>query len=270
MGTSGAYGGSSGAGWQRVRRDVDDFVTNPTPDKAEQVATDIANALKWSADSNGDAAPASQAGLPLPGLRVNRPRGGRGGGGGGGGGGAAAGGGVPSRGGSGRSRAVVSRAGGQAVAAGYALRTGDGATLAVLGLDLAELQGLDAFSATERILDELVPATGSIEDGEMRKAAANALLELLDSSATPDGPAAIRLFIVEYIYEIAITEMGAQLRDGSRDGAGTVSEEEMVRDFIRARVDQIELPDNTVTPAQFEAAISTGLEDTRYLLGSSE
>jgi hypothetical protein len=203
---------------------------------------------------------------------MNRAHGGGGGAGGGGGGagGAATSGGGSSRRGSGRSRAAASGAGGRAVGAGYALRAGDATTLAALGLDLGELQGLDAFSATERILDQLVPATGSIADGEMRKAAANALLELLDSTGPVDGAAAMRMFIVEYIYEIAITEIGHQLRDGSRDGASTVGEEELVRDYIRARVDQIELPNDAVTPAQFEAAISAGLTDTLYLVGSGE
>jgi hypothetical protein len=270
VGTSGAYGGSTGAEWQRVRRDVDDFVSDPTPEKAEQVAADVGNALNdWDGDDGGEGGTTQQPVLPLPGLRRGRPASGGGGGGGAAGGGTAAGGG-PRRGGSGRSRAAAARAGGRAVAAGYALRAGDGAILAALGLDLGELRDLDVFSATERILDELVPATGSIEGGEMRKAAANVLLELLDSDAPPDGPAAIRLFIAEYIYEIAITEIGAQLRDGSRDGTSTVADEEMVKDFIRARVDQVELPADMVTPAQFQSAIDGGLEDTRYLLGTRE
>jgi hypothetical protein len=96
------------------------------------------------------------------------------------------------------------------------------------------------------------------------------LLELLESGTPPDGATAIRVFIVEYLYEIAITEMGAQLRDGRRDGATTVSDEDMVKDFIRARVDQIELPSDLITPAQFEAAINAGLADTRYLIGGEE
>lgn len=278
MGTSGAYGGSVGSDFGRARRKVNDFISDPSAESAKPALQQLVDALGWQGD-DADGGAGSDAGATdaQPAVDPNRrnpmrpaaPRSGGGGGaaGGGGGGGRRSGGGG---GGGGRSRARAAGVGGRAAAAGYALRSADAATLAGLGLDLGELAGLDAFEQTSRIVDALVESSGSIEDDELRRATAAALLELLEYDGDADGETAVRLFITEYVFEIAITEFGDKLRDGSRPGEQTVVDEDVLKDTIRANVDQMEFGLGEVTPDAFEAAIRDGLGDVRDVFGDGE
>lgn len=275
MGTSGAYGGSSGAGFSRARRMINEFISDPSADTAKPALQQLVDALDWQGDDATEAGIAGSSGSttepasdPRPGAPM-RPstthRGSRGAGTGAGGSGGGSGGGGGA--GGGRSRGRAARVGGRAAAAGYALRTGDAEALAALGLDLAELADLDAFEQTSRIVDTLVKSSGSIEDDEMRRATASALLELLEYDGDVDGDTTVRLFISEYIFEIAITEFGDKLRDGSRPGEQSVADEDVLKDTIRANVDQMQFGAGGVSPEAFEAAIRDGLRDVRDVFG---
>ncbi|MCA1678225.1 MAG: hypothetical protein LC777_04370 [Actinobacteria bacterium] len=145
MGTSGAYGGSGGRAWGKAREQAGEYATNPTPDNAQQLLSDIADALDWDGDVGGPQPLAAQ-----PRLRGTPGGGGDGPGGGGGG----RGGGGLNQGGSGRSRSRSQAAavGGSVAAAGLALRDRDGDALQRYGLTLAELDGLDPHEQARRIL----------------------------------------------------------------------------------------------------------------------
>ena len=76
------------------------------------------------------------------------------------------------------------------------------------------------------------------------------------------------MFIVEYVYEIAVTELGAELRDGNRPGAATVEQEERLHGYLEATAADIELPDQRLSIADFQAAVGHGLSDARRILAA--
>jgi hypothetical protein len=63
-----------------------------------------------------------------------------------------------------------------------------------------------------------------------------------------------------------LTELGGELRDGSRDGAATVAPEDDLHDTIEARVASLRIEGDAVDAEALEAAISEVLEFTRRVL----
>ena len=141
------------------------------------------------------------------------------------------------RGGGRRSRQRASRVGGAVLAAGLAVRAGDATTLDSLGLSLTELQSLGPLAQCARILNALVGSGADIDEAEMRSASSTALVALLTENLSPT--AAVRTFIVEYVMEITVTELGATMRE---NGTGDVSVqvEDGLRSLVTAQVDQLE------------------------------
>lgn len=280
MGTSGAYGGSGGRDWQAARDAVADLVADPT--SAEQqadVISQLADALDWDGDAL-DARPPSDRPppeQPLPEVPpvaqrpfggLVRPRGGGGdgpggGGGAGGGGGSAAGGG--GRGGGRRSRQRVSRVGGAVLAAGLAVRAGDASTLGSLGLSLDELRGLRPLAQCARILNALVGSGADIDEAEMRSASSTALVAVLTEDLSPS--AAVRTFIVEYVMEISVTELGATMRENG-SGEVSVQVEDALRSLATAQVDQLALDDGRLGPQQLQDALHEALGSARAVLSA--
>jgi hypothetical protein len=264
MGTSGAYGGSGGRAWGKAREQAGEFADNPTPENAAELLSDIANALDW--DNDGDA---PDFGELKPVVARPRLRGtGDGGDGPGGGGRGASGGGAPSGGGGrGRSRARAAAVGGSVAAAGLALRARDEDTLQRFGLTLAELDGLDAHEQARRILDAVAGSVGGIQEDELQHASGVAVLALLDDGATAED--AVRAFITDYVFEVSITEVGDELRDGTRDGYTTVDQEDQLRDLIETSVNQLDLPAR-LDADNIQEAIYNALDDARMFLRASE
>jgi len=279
MGTSGAYSGSGGA-WNGARRELGDLLTGGGA-SADDVLAPAAGAIDWDADPvdgpAGDAAggedrPGSGE-IPLIGTSVApiriRTRGGRGGGGigGGAGGGRRPGtGGGPRRGGTSRSRQRAARVGASVAAAGYALRAGDAAGLRRLGLDLAELVTLSPRRQAQRILDVLAGVAATIADVEVAKATSTMIIRLLEADTPPTAAETVAVFATEYVYEIVLTELGSELRDGSRDGGGTVVAEDDLHDVISARVAGLQIEGDSVEADALEAAIAEVLEFTRRVM----
>jgi 7-cyano-7-deazaguanine synthase in queuosine biosynthesis len=247
VGTSDPYLGSGGA-WNGIARHVKEFHEDATEDAAESIVeqTLIQLALETAEATEAPALtdlidPTRPA---LPGLRIRATGGGSGEGPGSGGstGGATAA--TGSRGG-GRSRARIATSGARALAAGSALRRGDGAQLQQLGLNLAELDGLDVLDQIARILDVAAPASGLQADAELRHALTDALLAVLDDEGS--SRTAMEAFIASYTFEVLITEVGARERDGERAGALTGGDERQLRKAIEAYVRQLDLSDDLVT-----------------------
>lgn len=270
MGTSGAYGGSGGRGWGRARRDADEFADDPTDANAEQLLSDIADALDWDGDGPPpDEGPRDEQ-LPdqpqRPDFGPLRPvtRGGGSDGPGGGGGGGSGDGATTGGGGRSRSRARAASVGGSVAAAGLALRNRDEPTLRAFGLNLAELDALDSHEQAKRILDAVGASVGDLQEEELTQASAAALLCLLeDEGAT--GADAVRVFVVEYVFEVSLTEIGNELRDGTRDGWASVEVEDKLHDLIEARVAQVDLPD-AIGSDNIRAVVDRALADARTYL----
>lgn len=275
MGTSGAYGGSGGRDWSAARDAAAELIAAPgDQDKQEDALADLADALDWDGDAPeadgeqpGDEAeddgarPRPQPAAP-PFPRLTQPRG-RGDGPGGGAGGSGGGGGLGPGGRGRRSRVRTANIGGAVLAAGLAVRQGDAATLETLGLSLAGLAEVSPLAQCSRILDALVGSGADIDESEIRAASSAALVAILTEDA---GPAqAVRLFIVEYVMEVAVTELGASLR---ADGAGEVSiqVEDELRSLVTARTDQLELDGERLGPDELQNAVYETLGVVRQVL----
>jgi hypothetical protein len=270
MGASGAYGGSGGKAWAKAREQAADFVANPTPAGAEALLSDIADALDWDVD--GDAPP-ELVGPQRPALVTARPRlrsrsgGGDGPGGGGGGGGSAGRGTGHTGGGRHRSRSRAAAVGGSVVAAGLALRDRDEQALQRFGLTLSELDALNAHEQARLILEAVAGSVGGIQEDELQHASGVAALTLLDDGATAED--AVRAFVVDYVFEVAITEVGDQFRDGTRDGYTTVDEEDRLRDIIETGVNQIDLPQR-LDAENIQRVVYRALDEARTYLQAEQ
>jgi len=275
MGRSGAFGGSGGRDWQAARDAAADLVGDPTSTAQQaDVLSQLANALDWDADAPPATPPPEQPSLlnpiaperpvaPLPFGGLTRPGGGRadGPGGGGGGGGAGAGGGTSGRGR--RSRQRAASVGGAVLAAGLAVRAGDAGTLDSLGLSLDELRGLRPLAQCARILNALVGSGADIDEAEMRSASSTALVAVLTEDLSP--AAAVRTFIVEYVMEISVTELGSTLRE-TGTGEVSVEVEDGLRSLVTAQVDQLALDDSQLGSQQLQDALHEALGSARAVL----
>jgi hypothetical protein len=268
MGTSDAYGGSGGRAWGKVRQQASDYADNPTDGNANDLLDALADALDWDGDSenvpNPTEPPRPVQPLYIGGVGLGGGGGGAGGGGGGGGGRTGGAGGGGSGGGGGRSRARAARVGGSVVAAGLAYRNRDESTLRRLNLSLAELDGLDSYGQAKQILAAVGASLGDVQEEELTQASASALLAMLQDDS-PTGDDAVRVFVTEYVFEVALTEIGNEFRDGTRDGWATVDEEDKLRNLIEVRVGQVELP-ATLGPDDIQGAVYTALDDARTFL----
>jgi len=282
MGTSDAYGGSGGRAWQQVRNSAADLITeSSSAEQQAQVMSELADALNWDDDDPHSDAPPADSTAPAEAPDVSepplvqrpfgglvRPRGGTTHGPGGGGGGGRAtttgSGATTGRAGAGRrSRQRASRVGGAVLAAGLAVRGGDAATLSALGLSLDELRGLGPVAQCSRILNALVGSGADIDEAEMRSASSTALVAVLTEDLPPTS--AVRVFIVEYVMEISLTELGATLRE---QGSGEVSVqvEDGLRSLVTAQVDQLALDESRLGPQELQDALYGALGSARAVL----
>jgi hypothetical protein len=263
MGTSGAYGGSPG--WK------------PVKDQTQQwLATGAGGSYGPAASPIPPPAPPDtlESQLPIPGqplvtaamariisaLGRAFASGGSGGGDGAGGGGTS---------GEGRSVARASRVGGRALGGVYGARTGTAAALGELGLDLGELAGLSRYEQAKRILDAAIGPRGDVLDSELRKTNAAVVLWALEEEVEPTPVELANRWVVEYVWEVWITESGPTLQEHSADGYDRVRAEQEMRAALEATVSAHGLPnDRSLTTADFSAAIDGALSSLRRISGS--
>ena len=253
MGTSGSYGGSGGRDWRELQQELDHWLDHlpgvgddPSPgdesDGLRGAEDEPAAENGPDPDSSPDERPKDLERLDPAVLRVLRPlrRGILAGGSGSGDvpSGRESGGGGRSPSGSGRARSRVGRVGGRLAAGISGIRAGNAAALLALGLNLTELQTLDPYRQAQRLLkaatEEGVATT--LEEDELQVAASRTAIWGITSAEAPNVDEVIRRFIVEYVYEVFLTEGGAILRGGQRDGVAANGAEGRVRDTIVALV----------------------------------
>jgi hypothetical protein len=251
MGTSGAWGGSQTQRWQQARQlldqipDSDPSDPRPRPDSNRPAdlpppaADALLDAIAVGLMGDDPSAAADPVGRPLPSLDalLGRRGSGRGRGGGGGAAGQSGGGG----GGGGGGRRQVGRAaqrGGVAIGAAYALRRGDAASLAEVGLDLAELRAMSPRAQRMALLNAILGQPDHPDDVAVRRAADEQLREIL--TTTPDGDPdpldLLRGFIGKLIYRVAVVELVDQLDRGAADQTSALRKERRIGEWIRARL----------------------------------
>lgn len=296
MGTSDSYGGSGQPAWDRARQAFDDLAGDsggghvppgdeeaetggepapggdagspgtPPPDPAAAaVVTAVLDAL--GREDNDIRRPAPLV-YPIASLLPRRGRGG-------GGGGASGGGSSGSSGGSGRAGQGSPRRVGQgaqrgaaALAAGYAVRQGDTATLAELGLDLADLQTKSPARQCVAILKAVIGDGNHPDDQALKLAAAAQLKAVLAEPTPPSVVDSIRNFIANFVIELSVVELQARHRAGV--AAQNIRDAEYrMRRYVLARVRSITVPGPRLAIAEFQATAMRIIGDVRRVFGAA-
>ncbi len=190
-------------------------------------------------------------------------------GGGGGAGGTGGAGGGSSGGGGGRSRSRASTVGGRALGGVYGVRAGNAAAVGELGLDLGELAGLTRYHQAQRILDAAMGPRGDVLDSEMREANAATVLWALSEEIAPAPLEMANRWVVEYVWQMWITETGPTMQLRSGEGFDRVRAEQEMRAALEATVAARELPSGRpLTSADFTSAIDGALSSLRRISGT--
>ena len=274
MGTSGSYGGSGGRDWSALRHDLEhwlDTLPGGTDESGEG----------GSDDENPRGEPPRDPRAPdAEVLRILRPLAralltgstGTGSSGGGAAGGSRALGKGRSPSGTGRTSTRVGRVGGRLAAGVTGFRSGDTLGLLAIGLDLAELQALDPYRQAQRLLraatEQSVATT--LEEEEIQAATSRTAIWALTETQGPDIEEVIRRFIVEYVYEVFLTEGGAVLRGGERDGVAATAAEDRVRDTIVALVRGTPIDQSRLDPNDLANATERVLNDALVIHGNEQ
>ena len=263
MGTSGAYGGSPG--WKPVRDQTQEWLGTGTagsgvgsdgPPVSEIPPPGTAGA-RPSVPRPPSISPALARIIAALGVALT-----------GGGGGRRGGGGLTS--GGGRSTGRASTVGGRALGGAYGVRTGTATTLGELGLDLGELVGLSRYQQAQRIVEAAIGPRGDVLESELRQANASVVLWALTEEVEPTPVELANRWVVEYVWEVWITESGPVLQEHSADGNDRVRAEEEMRAALEATVSAHALPEGRpLTTADFTAAIDSALGSLRRISGSA-
>lgn len=237
MGTSGEYGGSSSAAWKQARDSWLELLASDGEGAVSKAAISAARAVGGSTKGGDTASPTA---------------GGR----------------------SGRAARLVSgaRSGGRAIAAAYAYDRGDADTLAGLGLDLAELQEMSLKQRCQAILDATMAAVDQPDDVAMRRAALAILKDMLGADAMPAAIDAVKAFLVNYIFEIALVEVARTRQESRLSASELASREKRARDYLRRRVDALDLSLDgaSVAPSALSDAMVRLLPVVTAIVGGPE
>lgn len=289
MGTSGAYGGSGRQGWRRAGELLDGIAPVPiTPSGVgDQPVGDqhdddqpLSNLWGAIADVLSEEDPLVDSGqdleeyFSLPDLLPRRAgmhtSAGRGATSGGslavpvGGATRSAG-----RKGSHSSRNVIKGAarGGAALGGAYAVRRGDASALRDIGLDLDEMRGLSPRMQCAKILDAVLGEGGHPDEYALREAAAEQLKDILISEEPPSEIDSLRGFIANYLFKLALVELGRWLEKGAITAAEAVQKEIRIRRWAESRVKTIQLAvARTLPAARFKQVAAKLARETLQLL----
>jgi hypothetical protein len=139
-----------------------------------------------------------------------------------------------------------------------------------LGLDLGQLAGLSRYQQAQRILDAAIGPRGDVLDSELRKTNASVVLWALTEEVEPTPVELANRWVVEYVWEVWITESGPALQEHSVEGSSRVRAEQEMRAALEATVSARALPeDRPLTTADFTAAIDGALSSMRRISGSA-
>ena len=260
MGTSGAFGGSGSKPWSQAQ---DLFAAIDAPAGASGAAEPSAEAF-WTCVVPAITVGDSTFGQQAPTILLQDL--------------------LPSRRGSAGSESVTSRAGpsqakgrtrrasqqigrgAAALAAGFALGRGDAGALATFGLRLADLSALSVRQRCQAIMDAVLGQPGHPDDEALRNAVQPTLIAAV-SSDLADPVALMREFLGNYVMQVALVELSSQHANGSLTVAETERKERIATDWIRAKVDTLDLDLVSTSPQDL---VDMGLRMTASLIGILE
>ena len=259
MGTSGSYGGTNRADWNRARNLLDDLINLPSESSIsspgevsnapiDEIVSDIWGAVSdalhgedpsWNQPETWDGFDLENL---LPRVRPVRQLG------------TSLGTGVPSapiqgqtsskgRRGSRSTRSIVKGAsrGAIAIAGGYALRNSDSDTLSQIGLNLAELQAKGPRAQWVTILDELLGEPGHPDEFALREAVSEVLKQIILGDVAPELEISLKAFFGNYIYKLVIIELSERLRNDQISPEESETRERMMKRWATSRVSAIQL-----------------------------
>jgi hypothetical protein len=143
--------------------------------------------------------------------------------------------------------------------------------VAELGLNLAELQGLSKYQQAQRILDAAMGPRGDVLDSEMRQANASVVMWALTEPVEPTPAEMATRWVVEYVWEAWVTEVGPGLQERCHAADERIRAEQEMRAALEAVVAAHGLPDDrALTSADFTTAIDGALGSLRRISGGAE
>lgn len=97
----------------------------------------------------------------------------------------------------------------------------------------------------------------------MRRVNARVLREMLGNGL--DGPAAVRLFVVEYVMQVWASETGRAMRSGNRPAGASRESERQLRGALTAKARQLQIAASS-SATELKSSISSALALMRRLM----
>jgi hypothetical protein len=111
---------------------------------------------------------------------------------------------------------------------------------------------------------------GDVLDSEMREANAAVVLWALSEEIAPAPVEMANRWVVEYVWQMWITESGPTMQQRSGEGFDRVRAEQEMRAALEATVSASELPsDRPLNSADFTSAIDGALSSLRRISGTA-
>lgn len=153
-----------------------------------------------------------------------------------------------------------------------AVRAGNLAALQALGLDPADLSSLGSdYAKAQRIAEAAAEgAPTSIQDEELRKAAAATAIWGLKQPDPPAPADLVRRFVEEYLYRVITVEFGVRLRDGNADGGASVPTERTLRSTIRAMIRNLPVTADSTEQVDLGSAIESTYDRVLEIWAANE
>jgi hypothetical protein len=137
-------------------------------------------------------------------------------------------------------------------------------------LSLEELRGLPRHEQARRLLDAAMGPTGRVHESELRLANAELILWALSEEAEPAPIDLANRWVVEYVWQVWITEAGPTIRNHSGNGFDSHRVEQEMRAALEACVSSSGLPeDRPLTARDFEQAIDSALGSLERIGGTA-
>ncbi len=143
-------------------------------------------------------------------------------------------------------RAAAGRAAAQRLGGFLATVADQGLNTALEQIGLADLVGRDTTEVLEALVDRLAGPGSTLEEADARAAMLRVLQEELEDPAALDGldqdgvGRIVESFLVEYIYERMLQEIGDRLENGAMTADDAKKAEDDIRVFVVATV-QLEM-----------------------------
>jgi hypothetical protein len=239
MGTSGAYGGSGSNSWDAVHDSYSDAANAGASGPSQaQIETFVDSFVTALAKTPGHASGPSS--FSLPSLRLTRPAGT--------GSGSSS---SASSGGGGRNLSRQAARGAAAVAGAHALRSGNAAILAELGLDVEQIRSLPAGrEQCTYIVNTLLGAPSHPDEVALAAATLRTMVQAQKTKQEMSPEQTMEMFLQNLAYEQVLVELTSQRRTDTVTPQRAKQIEEKAKRYLRASVTALRLKDRAKISAQ--------------------